>query len=173
MKPYFRLILMVTAVLLASVAPASAQTGTVVRVYPPFQQVQPGDEFDLTIQIDDVVNLYAFDLTLNFPPDKLEVLSAAYGSFLEEPLMGFISKDNVNGTLQAVASQQNPTEPQSGSGALVTVHLRAKAGANGDAALGLTDVVLSDNNGFAIPCSLQNGRLQIGAYRLFMPLTVR
>jgi len=29
--------------------------------------VQPGAEFDLTIQIDDVVNLYAYDITLQLP----------------------------------------------------------------------------------------------------------
>jgi len=173
MKPYFRLLLMVIVMLLAGVAPASAQTGTVVRVYPAFQQVQPGAEFDLTIQVDDVVNLYAYDLTLSFPPDKVEVLSAAYGSFLEEPLMGFIAKDNVNGTLWVVASQQNPAEPQSGSGTLVTVHLRAKTEAHGEAALVLTNVELSTQDGELISCSLQDGRVHIGDYRLFLPLVLR
>jgi len=109
----------------------------------------------------------------SFPPDKVEVLSAAYGDFLEQPLMGFILPDNVNGTLWVVASQQNPAEPKSGSGALVTVHLRAKAAANGAAALVLTNVDLSTQDGELIPCSLQAGRLQIGDYRLFLPLTLR
>jgi hypothetical protein len=174
MKPYFRLILMVIAMLLAGVAPASAQTGTVVRVYPAFQQVQPGAEFDLTIQVDDVVNLYAYDLTLSFPPDKVEVMSASAGSFLEGPfLVSSVTWNNEAGTVWAIIAQQNPAEPQSGSGTLVTVHLRAKAAANGDVVLVLSEVTLSDRDGFAIPCSLQNGRVKFGAYQLWLPLVLR
>ena len=173
MKPYFRTLLMVTIVLLVSLSPAAAQTESVVRVEPAFQQVQPGAEFDLTIQIDDIVDLYAYDIILSFPPDKVEVLSAAYGDFLEQPLMGFILPDNVNGTLWVVASQQNPAEPQSGGGVLVTVHLRAKAAANGEAALVLTNADLSTQDGELIPCSTQDGRVQMGGYRLFLPLIKR
>lgn len=163
MKPYFRSILAMLAVLLLfGIAPTAAQTETVVHVYPAFQQVQPGAEFDLTIQIDDVVNLYAYDFTLSFPPDQVEVLSAAYGDFLVGQLMGFIFPDNVNGKLWAVASQQNPAEPQSGSGTLVTMHLRAKTEANGYAALVLTNVELSRQDGELISCSLQDGRVHFG-----------
>ena len=67
-KTIFRLALITIAVLLVAVAPAAAQTETVVRVDPAFLQVAPDAEFDLTIQIDDVVNLYAFDVRVSFPP---------------------------------------------------------------------------------------------------------
>ena len=56
-KTIFRLALISIAVLLAAVAPAAAQTGTVVRVNPAYKLVRQGDEFVLTIQIDDVVSV--------------------------------------------------------------------------------------------------------------------
>ena len=171
-KTIFRLVLISIAVLLAAVAPAAAQTGTVVRVEPSFQHVQPGDEFTLTIQIDDVVNLYAFEILVSFPPDKLEVVSASHGDFLEGPFLGLITWDNDAGTVTAIVSQQNPTEPQTGSGRLVVITFEAEADRT-DADIVLSEVTLSDNNGFVIPCSLRNGRVHIGAYPLYLPLVLR
>ena len=171
-KTIFRLALISIAVLLAAVAPAAAQTGTVVRVEPAFQQVAPGATFTLTIQIDDVVNLYAFEILVSFPPDKLEVVSASHGDFLEGPFLGLVTWDNDGGTVTAIVSQQNPTEPQTGSGRLVVITFEAEADRT-DADIVLSEVTLSDNNGFAIPCSLQDGRVHIGAYPLYLPLVLR
>lgn len=172
-KTIFRLALITIAVLLVAVAPAAAQTETVVRVDPAFLQVAPGTTFTLTIQIDDVVNLYGYDILLSFPPEKVEVLSAGNGGFLEPGFLIGPTIDPIAGTMQMINVQVNPAEPKSGSGALVTVNLRAKTEANGYAELMLTSVELSDNNGFAIPCSLQDGRVHIGAYPLYLPLVLR
>ena len=171
-KTIFRLTLITIAVLLAAVAPAAAQTGTVVRVDPAFLQVAPDAEFDLTIQIDDVENLYAYDILLSFPPDKLEVVSASHGDFLEGPFLGLVTWDNDAGTVTAIVSQQNPTEPQTGSGRLVVITFQA-LGNRTDADIVLSEVTLSDHNGFVIPCSLQHGRVHIGAYPLYLPLVLR
>ncbi|NMC35060.1 MAG: hypothetical protein GYA36_21775 [Veillonellaceae bacterium] len=53
-KTIFRLALITIAVLLVAVAPAAAQTGTVVRVEPAFLQVAPGANFTLTIHVETV-----------------------------------------------------------------------------------------------------------------------
>jgi len=127
-KTIFRLALITTAVLLVAVSPAAAQMGTVVRVDPAFLQVAPGTEFTLTIQIDDVVNLYAFDIRVSFPPDKLELVSASRGDFLEGPFLGSITWDNYAGTVTAIVSQRDPAEPESGSGTLVVITFQAEAG---------------------------------------------
>jgi len=171
-KTIFRLALITIAVLLVAVAPAAAQTGTVVRVDPAFMQVVPDAPFTLTIQIDDVENLYAYDILLSFPPDKLEVVSASHGDFLEGPFLGLITWDNDAGTVTAIVSQQNPTEPQTGSGRLVVITFQA-LGDRADADIVLSEVTLSDDNGFEIPCSLQDGRVHIGAYPLYLPLVLR
>ena len=171
-KTIFRLALITIAVLLVAVAPAAAQTETVVRVDPDFLQVAPGANFTLTIQIDDVVSLYAFDVRVSFPPDKLEVVSASNGDFLEGPFLGLITCDNDAGTVTAIVSQQNPTEPQTGSGTLVVITFQA-LGNRTDADIVLSEVTLSDDNGFEIPCSLQDGRVHIGAYPLYLPLVLR
>jgi hypothetical protein len=171
-KTIFRIALITIAALLAGIAPAAAQTGTIVRVDPAYKLVRQGDEFVLTIQIDDVVNLYAFEILVSFPPDKLEVVSASHGDFLEGPFLGLVTWDNDGGTVTAIVSQQNPTEPQTGSGRLVVITFEAEADRT-DADIVLSEVTLSDNNGFEIPCSLQDGRVHIGAYPLYLPLVLR
>ena len=172
-KTIFRLALISIAVLLAAVAPAAAQTGTVVRVNPAYKLVRQGDEFVLTIQIDDVVNLYAFEILVSFPPDKLEVVDASRGDFLEGPfLVDSITWDNEAGTVNALVSQRSPAEPQSGSGSLLEITFHA-LGDRTDAAVVLSEVTLSDHNGFVIPCSPQHGRVHIGAYPLYLPLVLR
>ena len=171
-KTIFRLTLITIAVLLAAVAPAAAEPGTVVRVEPAFQQVAPGATFMLTIQIDDVVNLYAFDVLVSFPPDKLEAINAVKGDFLQEGLGGDPIINNEEGTIWTVNSQVAPAEPKSGSGSLVVITFQAEADRT-DADIVLSEVTLSDNNGFEIPCSLQDGRVHIGAYPLYLPLVLR
>ena len=171
-KTIFRIALITIAALLAGIAPAAAQTGTIVRVDPAYKLVRQGDEFVLTIQIDDVVNLYAFEILVSFPPDKLEVVSASHGDFLEGPFLGLVTWDNDGGTVTAIVSQQNPTEPQTGSGRLVVITFQA-LGDRTDADIVLSEVTLSDHNGFEIPCSLQDGRVHIGAYPLYLPLVLR
>ena len=171
-KTIFRLALISIAVLLAAVAPAAAETEAVVRVDPAFQHVAPGATFTLTIQIDDVVNLYAFDVLVSFPPDKLEAINAVKGDFLQEGLGGDPIINNEEGTIWTVNSQVAPAEPQSGSGSLLEITFRAEADRT-DADIVLSEVTLSDNNGFEIPCSLQDGRVHIGAYPLYLPLVLR
>ena len=171
-KTIFRIALITIAALLAGIAPAAAQTGTIVRVDPAYKLVRQGDEFVLTIQIDDVVNLYAFEILVSFPADKLEVVSASHGDFLEGPFLGLITWDNDAGTVTAIVSQQNPTEPQTGSGTLVVITFQA-LGNRTDADIMLSEVTLSDHNGFVIPCSLRSGRVHIGAYPLYLPLVLR
>ena len=171
-KTIFRLALITVAVLLVAVAPAAAQTEAVVRVDPAFLQVAPDAEFTLTIQIDDVENLYGYDILLSFPPDKLEAINAANGDFLQEGIGGEPQIDNEEGTVWAINSQVYPTEPQSGSGTLVVINFHA-LGDRTDADIVLSAVTLSDNNGFAIPCSLQDGRVHTGAYPLYLPLVLR
>ncbi len=172
-KTIFRLALITVAVLLVAVAPAAAQTGTVVRVDPAFMQVVPDAPFTLTIQIDDVENLYAYDILLSFPPDKLEVVSASNGDFLEGPfLVDLITPDNEAGTVTAIVSQRTPADPESGSGSLLEINFHV-LGDRTDADIELSAVTLSDNNGLPIFCSLQDGRVHIGAYTLHLPLVLR
>ena len=150
---------------------ASAQTPALVSVSPEYQLVRAGQEFSVQVRIDDVQALYGFDVLLSFPPDLLEALSVVDEGFLA-PGMQWPVIDNDAGTVKVVHSQINPAEPASGSGALFTVMFRADAeGAN--AALLLSEVTLSDHNGFEIPCSLRSGRVHIGAYPLYLPLVLR
>ncbi len=170
-KTFFRLALITIAMLLVAVAPAAAQTGTVVRVDPAFLQVAPDAPFTLTIQIDDVENLYAYDILLSFPPDLLEALSVVDEGFLA-PGIGWQIIDNDAGTVNLVNTQINPAEPASGSGALFTVVFRADA-EGATAALLLSKVELTDRDGQRIPCDTRGGAVRLGDYQLFLPAAFR
>lgn len=169
----FRRGLMVLALvgLLAAAGPARAQAPALVSVSPEFQLAHLGDEFAVQVRIDDVQALYAFDVTLSFPPELLEALSATDANFLA-PGTGWTAMDNTAGTVKVVHAQLNPAEPVSGSGTLFSVVFRADA-EGASAALALAAVDLSDRDGLLIPRDTQDGRVRLGDYQLYLPIALK
>lgn len=171
---FFLAVILITAIL---PVPAFSQTGTVLRVDPAMIAVDQGDSFTVDIRVDNVQDLAAFDVTLHFNPDHLQVTSLAMGSFLSS---GFGGSDFDNGTgiinfYNAIISG----EPGSGSGVLFTVHFTAKM-VDADTRVrfdeDLTELV-EDETFFTIPYSAQDGAVKIGEggaeYLNYLPLVVR
>jgi len=156
---------------LLAAGPARAQTEALVSVSPEYLLAYLGDEFSVQVRIDDVQALYAFDVTLSFPPDLLEALSVTDEGFLA-PGMGWQTIDNAAGTVSLVHTQMNPAEPVSGSGALFTVIFRADVEGL-DAALSLSSVTLSDRDGVVIPGGTRDGLVRLGDYQVFLPAAFR
>ncbi len=169
----FRRGLMVLALVgvLAAAGPARAQAPTLVSVSPEYQLAHLGDTFSVQVRIDEVEALYGFDVLLSFPPELLEAVSVSDADFLA-PGMGWALIDNDAGTVNVVHAQLNPAEPVSGSGTLFTVVFRADA-EGATAALALSSVILSDREGYLIPCDTQDGRARLGDYLLFLPIALR
>jgi hypothetical protein len=111
------------ALILAPVPAGAASTtaGTYLAVAPAFSTACSSGQ--VAIQVQDVADLYAYDLQLSFTPGIIQVTSVENGSFLDSgltpPTNGF---DNTAGTITWGNAQVNPSEPKSGSGSLIVIH---------------------------------------------------
>lgn len=137
-----------------------------------FQQysVNPDTKIEVPVEIKNVTDLYAFDITLKFDPSILQVQDAnttqpgiqvALGKFLDGGLVLFNSVDNANGTIHFVMTQANPSEPKSGDGNLIVVYFKGIK--TGESAVSLSSVQLSTRDGMEISSTSVNSTLAIDA----------
>jgi len=154
---------------------ARSQAGTIVRVNPPTTNVQSGHSFSVDIRIENVTDLYGFDVTLHFNPAHLRVDSLQLGSFLSSGLGDNIF-NNTTGIIHFYNSQMSPAGPKSGSGILFTINFTAKtieAITPLDIDQTLTELVEFDTYQL-IPYTAQDGSVVIGEgssdYLIFLPL---
>jgi len=157
---------------------ARSQAGTIVRVDPLTSNVQPGDSFSVDIMVENVTDLYGFDVTLHFNPAYLQVDSLELGSFLSS---GFGGQDfyNTTGIINYYNTQISPSGPKSGSGTLFTVNFTAKTTEVTtpiDVDETITDLVEYDTYQL-IPFTAQDGSVVIGTgssnFLLYLPLIVK
>jgi len=121
-------------VLLGTVRFGMAQTGTVVRAEASTSQPNVGEILTVEIVISNVQNLYAVDVTFNWNPSVLQVISATSllgvesnpGGVLHEsasdPL--YVVEDNASqalGEYDLVATSVAPAPAFSGSGTIATL----------------------------------------------------
>ena len=111
--------------LLAAPMSVHSEGETIVNVNPMTTSVQPGDSFSVDIWVENVTDLYGFDVTLNFNPAYLSVESLELGSFLSSGLGGD-DFNNTTGIINFYNTQISPAGPKSGSGILFTVNFAAK-----------------------------------------------
>lgn len=147
------------------VSTALAQSGTVVKVDPAASSVAPGQTVVVAIKVDNVTNLIGFELHLQFASNLLEVTQLANGGFVLADVTAQNTFDNTAGTIDYAAAQINRA-PASGSGNLLTIAFRGKAG--GASPLGYrgipaapTGVILVDANGAAIAATLTPGSVTV------------
>lgn len=159
------LILLVMAVSLMGTS-ALAQSGTVVRVDPAAPSAQINDNINISIKVDNIVNLTALELHLSFNPNVLEVTQVTNGGFVAADFVAQSVFDNTAGTIDYAVAQMNRPAAQ-GSGTLLNIVFHAKANGISTVALRSTQAVpsgllLSDLNGMAIQSSWVNGSVNVG-----------
>ena len=123
---------------------------------------------DLYIYLEDVTNLYALDVSLEFDPEFVEVVdldSVASGINLEAVIdeelgfdasyFAFNEADNTTGTIRFTATQLNPAEPATGSGNVAMIRLRAKQ--IGESTITMTEAMLSDRDGYLVGLPVELG----------------
>ena len=169
------IVLLLGSVLCGQPRSAHSQVGdAVLFVNPPTTQVDIGDEFEVRISVRDVVDLYAYELNINFPTDKLEVVNFENVGFLSGDEVNLLNNDyNETGLLTLYFTQVNPTLPASGSGDLLIITFKTKPGLMaGSAAIQIhSDSVLSDRNGIAIQYSTEAGLVYYDfPHKTFLPL---
>lgn len=160
----FCLLVIIVAALPAG-APALAQGGTVVRVEPAAQTVQVNDTVNLSIKVDNIANLTAFEIHLSFNPSVLEVTGLANGSFVTADFIAQNEHNNSAGTIDYAIAQMN-RPPAQGSGTLLNITFRAKANGSSSVTTRATPaapsgLLLSDQNGMAIQASWVPGTINV------------
>ena len=169
-----------TIILFAQPAlPVFAQEVTSVGVYAP-AHVEIGAQVAVSVEIQNVENLFGYEMTLHFDPTLLSVDDADPSSLGVQVQMGsflspdFVLSNTVNllaGTVIVVLSQVNPSEPVSGSGTLFTVLFRGLK--DGISPLTFSELTLTDRDGVEIIADMVSSQMTVGAgepFRLFLPL---
>ncbi len=147
--------------------PALAQSTTVVRVDPSTALAQVNDRVNLSVKVDNVVNLTAIELHLSFDSNVLEILEVTNGGFVAADFVAQNVFDNAAGTIDYAVAQMNRAAAQ-GSGTLLNIAFRAKS--NGNSTLNLrgtqaapNGLLLSDQDGMAIQASWVSGSVNVGS----------
>jgi len=142
------------------------QMGPTVTVFPVEATVPVGQTIEMTIQVENVANLYGIELSIQFDANLLEVVDAdphtpgtqiAAGSFLSRDFEP--TNEVIDNTITYILQQASPHPPVSGSGTLARITFRGIAGGIADVTLG--DVFLSDQDGNGIIAILHGGVLAV------------
>jgi hypothetical protein len=119
---------------LCATAPVLAQEGAQVGIFADLE-IPLETRVEVPVEVRDVVELYAVDLTIRFDPDILQVEDAdpdragvqpGLAKFLDAGMTLFNEVDNETGTVRFVMSQINPSEPKSGDGNLLVLYFVGK-----------------------------------------------
>jgi hypothetical protein len=166
MQKLIKILLIFLMVTLTLAAPGRAILGSVavIRQDPASVSLIGGQSTQIAIRVEDVTNLWAFDLEVRFNTSQLEVTSAVIGSFLDQGIK-ISSVDNVNGIVTFANAQLSSSSPRSGSGDLILITVKALKTLD-EVHLNITSAELSDRDGYLIPCQIVNS----GGYTLYLPL---
>ena len=148
---------------------ASAQSTALVHPVPSPASVEAGQTVAVQVRIDDVQNLYGFDIRLGFDPSTVEVVDEDAGAEGVQIRPGDLLKsdfvvrnlaDNAAGTVWYALTQLNPSEEVSGSGVAFTVTFRGKL-AGASSPLTVVYQKLATRSGDQIPASTANGEIRV------------
>jgi hypothetical protein len=152
-----------------SITQVGAQQAT-VNVSPKSYTVPNiGSDFTVSITVQNVVDLEAWQFKLYYPNDILNGTSVTEGSFLKtEGISTFFvlqefadTYNQTHGCIAAYSLRPNRDAPGvDGSGVLATITLRSKS-KGGPSVLHLADVILVDSHANAIPCSTVDGEVEV------------
>jgi hypothetical protein len=151
--------------------PGLAQANTTIRFAPATAEAPLNEDVTVGIEVQDVQNLYGFDIRFSFDPDAVQVVDAdaqtggvqlALGTFLDAGFVLVNQVDNDAGTGRFAMTQVNPSTPKSGSGNILVVTLRGQpAGLNRTTPLTLENVILANDLSQEIPARAENGTVRV------------
>ena len=159
----------VLLVALCAAAPASAQQGAQVGIFDDLE-IPLNVSVEVPVEVRDVSELYAVDLTIRFDPDVLQAEDAnpnqagiqpGLATFLDAGMTLFNDVDNETGTIRFVMSQINPSEGKSGSGNLLVLYFVGKQA--GTSSVSVEAVEFSNRFGEAIPVSGVDAQIVVSA----------
>lgn len=112
-----------------AITPVKAQDPiTTLSITSPQSDICVGSELILRVYVSGVVDLYGYDISLNFDPDVIEVLNISNSGWLTGDSQVYKLIDNGTGFLElAVTKLTPPGTGISGSGNLIDIRVRVKA----------------------------------------------
>lgn len=115
---------LVLALSLTSAFPVEAQTGTTLSISPANYTALTCTDSIISVRVENVVDLNAYELALTFTPGSIEILEILNGNFLDEGYYYWKTYDNLAGTIDVYMTQLTSTL-KSGSGDLIYIRFRA------------------------------------------------
>lgn len=158
--------------------PAEAQNPALLRISPAVGSLAVNQVLDLVVEIENVEDLYGFDVWVTYDPAVVEVvdanpsqdgIQASLGLLMDPGFVVLNIADNTVGRLQFAMTQLNPSEPKSGEGVLVVFKLRGKQA--GSSALEIIRSDLSRRDGTAIPATTAGGQVTVSTAAGVQPAT--
>jgi hypothetical protein len=150
-------------------APGLLQDAVTVSLDPPDADLDVDDTVDMDVLIEDVTDLYYFDLYVTFDPDVLEVVDAdsaedgvqiEAGDFLgSDATVWANDADQEDGEI--IFSQEVSTDAVSGSGKLATISFRGKVPGTSDITIDEDLLFLEDEAGEVITATIESGSITV------------
>ncbi|MBX3000924.1 MAG: hypothetical protein KF893_20545 [Caldilineaceae bacterium] len=137
-------------------------SSTQLRFNPATADLSAGAPVTVAIRIEQVESLYGLELELLFDPSVVLVEAIQPGTFLSADFVVRQQVDQPHGRARLAYTQLAPEAPRTGSGDIALVRMRAQA-CLGESPLQLANVILSDDNGTAIPYTLHMGTTSSGS----------
>ena len=142
-----------------ALSPLHVLADAVVSIQPPVSAPGVGSFFDISVNIDSVTDLYAFQFDISFDPAILSAINVTEGSFLPGGGSTFFdpgSIDNTAGSISFTADTLLSAVPGvDGSGILADLQFQALA--VGTSPVGLSNVILLDSTLSDISFSTNGG----------------
>ena len=142
---------------------AAPDQAAVVKVDPAVTTVSPGDVFSVTVEIEDVVDLGAFEFEITYDSTCVEATDATLGFFLGStgrdvsPVGPTIEAGSVTYGAYSWGEEPGPN----GNGPLAAITLEAGM-SSCSSALHLQKVVVVDTEGVGISTSTEDGQVTVG-----------
>jgi len=147
-------------VILYSLPPIS----TMLDVQPLIFRKSQGASFNINVSVEDIVDLYAFDISLYYNTTLLDALSIAEGPFLKSVGSTIAIMTEVNDTVGRVRyglSLMGAPSGVNGSGTLFTITFLSSTEATGPSPLSLNDTELSNYDAEPIDHAVLDGSVTI------------
>lgn len=148
---------------------AIGENAVVVNINPSSNTVNVGEEFDVTVDVNDVTNLGGVDFELTFDPSILEVVEVVDGDVFagKSPIPLKKDVDNVNGSIQYSVMVMSENNAFSGSEDIVKITFKAKDQGTSaiafkeDSDMGPGGIVLGMPGGGDIPYTSAGGSVTV------------
>jgi len=128
---------------------ALPQVSTILYPQPTVFRKSQGVSFTVDVSVQNVTDLYAFDISLYYNTTLLDAISVAEGPFLKSGGSTITVRSEVNdteGKVRFALSLMGPPSGVNGSGTLFTTTFQSSTQATGGSPLSLQDTDLSDSS---------------------------